>query len=132
MLLYQEVILDHYRNPVNKGLTGWGALSHKVNPICGDEVTVEIHDGVQVWWDGQGCSISQAAASILADTIEGLTCSQALEVIQQFKTMMTSGDVGEGLGDAAAFEGVRRYPARINCALLAWHAAHDALQQTGE
>lgn len=133
--MYQEIILDHYRNPHNKGLREpYDAESHHVNPTCGDEVTLRVTlDGDRlsdVSYDSLGCSISQASASVLTDLLIGKTVEQAMGVHDEFLALMQSkgeGDPDEDkLEDAAAFVGVSKYPARIKCALLAWMAWKDA------
>lgn len=136
--MYQEIILDHYRNPNNKGLRDpFDAESHHVNPTCGDEITlrVKLDDArvTDVSYDSMGCSISQASASVLTDLLIGKTLDEAMGVHDEFLALMQS--KGEGkpdedtLEDAAAFVGVSKYPARIKCALLAWMAWKDATAQ---
>lgn len=136
--LYQELILDHYKNPLNKGLATSPSISvHHVNPSCGDEIDLNLHvDGqtiANVTWDGVGCSISQASTSVLSDLVKGKSATQALRIIEAFSEVMSSkGSVAgdpELLGDAVAFAGVSRYPARIKCALLGWMALKDAMLQ---
>ena len=136
--LYQEIILDHYRNPHHKGLRDpFDAQAHHVNPTCGDEVTVRVHivDGTirDVSYDVLGCSISQAATSVMTDLVIGRTVEEALGVQDAFLTLMQSRGQGEPdedvLEDAVAFAGVARYPARIKCALLGWMAWKDATVQ---
>lgn len=137
--MYQEVILDHYRNPHHKGLREpYEAEVHHVNPTCGDEVTLRVHlrgDGegatiADVSYDAMGCSISQASASVLTDLLIGRTVKDALVVGEEFLALMQSQGRGEPdedvLEDAVAFAGVSKYPARIKCALLAWMAWKDA------
>jgi nitrogen fixation protein NifU and related proteins len=136
--LYQEIILDHYRNPHHKGLREpFDAEVHHVNPTCGDEVTVRVRlvDGTvqDVSYDGMGCSISQAATSVMTDLVIGRTLEDALAVQDAFLTLMQSRGRDEPdeevLEDAVAFAGVARYPARIKCALLGWMAWKDATAQ---
>jgi nitrogen fixation NifU-like protein len=136
--LYQEIILDHYRNPHHRGLREpYEAQVHHLNPTCGDEITLRVHvdDGVvaDVSYDGQGCSISQASASVMTDLVIGKTVTEALELHDEFLTLMQSkGELEpdeEVLEDAIAFAGVSKYPARIKCALLAWMAWKDATAQ---
>lgn len=133
--MYQEIILDHYRNPHNKGLREpHDGEAHHVNPTCGDEITLRVKlDGDRVSdvsYDSLGCSISQASASVLTDLLIGRNLDEAMSVHGDFLALMQS--KGEGkpdedtLEDAAAFVGVSRYPARIKCALLAWMAFKDA------
>jgi nitrogen fixation protein NifU and related proteins len=143
--MYQEIILDHYRNPLHKGLREpYEAEVHHVNPSCGDEITLRVHlDGttdeatvVDVSYDGQGCSISQASASVMADLVIGKTVKEAMIVGEEFLALMQSRGAGEPdedvLEDAVAFVGVSKYPARIKCALLGWMAWKDATAQTLE
>ena len=134
--LYQEIILDHYRNPHHKGLREpFEAQVHHLNPTCGDEITLRVHlrDGVveDVSYDSQGCSISQASASVMADLLIGKSVDEGFAVHDDFLTLMQSKGQGEAdedvLEDAVAFVGVSRYPARIKCALLAWMAWKDAV-----
>jgi nitrogen fixation NifU-like protein len=136
--LYQEIILEHYRTPHHKGLREpFEAEVHHLNPTCGDEITLRVHlDGervADVSYESQGCSISQAAASVMTDLVIGKNLAEALRIHDEFLRLMQS--KGEGvpdedlLEDAVAFAGVSRYPARIKCALLAWMAWKDAASQ---
>ncbi|MCZ4520265.1 SUF system NifU family Fe-S cluster assembly protein [Rhodococcus ruber] len=136
--MYQEVILDHYKHPHGRGLREpFGAEVHHVNPTCGDEVTlrVQIEDGTvaDVSYDGQGCSISQAATSVLTDQVVGLSVGDALKTVDAFSDMVGSRGTVEGdedvIGDGIAFAGVAKYPARVKCALLGWMAFKDAVVQ---
>ncbi|MBX7442750.1 MULTISPECIES: Fe-S cluster assembly sulfur transfer protein SufU [unclassified Arthrobacter] len=142
--LYQQIILDHSKARHGSGLAETEApsgastgQSHQLNPVCGDEVTLRlaVEDGkvAQVAWDGAGCSISMASASVLTDLAEGLTVAELHDVIDSFRDVLRSrGKVHadpELLGDAAAFEGVARYAARVKCAMISWVAAEDALNQ---
>ncbi|MCW2726961.1 MAG: system FeS assembly protein NifU family [Frankiales bacterium] len=136
--LYQEIILDHYRNPHHKGLRDpFDIEVHHVNPTCGDEVTVRVKvvDGqVQdVSYDGQGCSISQASTSVMTDLVIGRKIDDAMEKAEAFLTLMQSRGTLEPdedvLEDGIAFAGVSRYPARVKCALLGWMAWKDATAQ---
>jgi nitrogen fixation NifU-like protein len=136
--LYQEIILDHYRSPHNKGLRDpFEAEVHHLNPTCGDEITLRVHldDDVvaDVSYDGQGCSISQASASVMTDLVIGKSLAEAIEVHEEFLRLMQSkGELEpdeDVLEDAVAFAGVSKYPARIKCALLAWMAWKDAAAQ---
>lgn len=141
--LYQQLILDHAKNPHGKGLADGGAAeSHQVNPTCGDEVTLRVHlaeaGGVErVSWEGQGCSISQASISVMSELVTGVPVTEAEELGATFRELMHARGAGlddaaeDRLGDATAFTGVARYPARIKCALLGWMALHDALVQAG-
>ena len=142
--LYQEIILDHYRNPHHKGLREpYDVEVHHVNPTCGDEVTVRVavKDGVveDVSYDGHGCSISQAATSVMTDLVIGKPVAEAMTISQAFLELMQSrgsrveDHPDEGLlEDAVAFVGVSKYPARIKCALLGWMAWKDATAQAME
>jgi nitrogen fixation NifU-like protein len=136
--LYQEIILEHYRKPHHKGLRDpYEAEVHHLNPTCGDEITLRVHidDGsvADVSYDGQGCSISQASASVMSDLVIGKRVDEALAVHEEFLRLMQSkGELEpdeDVLEDAVAFAGVSRYPARIKCALLAWMAWKDATAQ---
>jgi len=140
--MYQEIILDHYRHPHHKGLREpFASQVHHVNPTCGDEVTlrVDVSGGVvrDVSYDGQGCSISQASASVMADLLIGKTVAEARTVQETFLTLMQSRldapdyaeEHEEVLEDAVAFAGVAKFPGRVKCALLAWMAWKDATAQ---
>jgi len=142
--MYQEIILDHYRNPHHKGLRdGFGAEVHHINPTCGDEVTLRVHldDGSRgeqaivkdVSYESQGCSISQASASVLTDLVIGKNVSEVLELHEAFLELMQSKGEQDGdeevLEDAVAFAGVSKFPARVKCALLSWMALKDATAQ---
>jgi nitrogen fixation NifU-like protein len=136
--LYQEIILDHYKQPRGRGLREpYAAEAHHVNPTCGDEVTVRVQldDSTvsDVSYQGQGCSISQAAASVLYELVRGRTVDEALTRHEAFAALMAGrGQVQADeklLGDAVAFAGVARYPARVKCALLPWMAFKDALSR---
>jgi nitrogen fixation NifU-like protein len=138
--MYQEVILDHYRNPLHGGLREpYDSEVHHVNPTCGDELTLRVQlsgpsDAVvvsDVSYEAQGCSISQASTSVMADLVIGRSPEEAISVQEEFLALMQ----GRGavtpdetvLQDAVAFEGVAKYPARVKCALLGWMALKDAL-----
>ncbi|MER8102358.1 Fe-S cluster assembly sulfur transfer protein SufU [Kitasatospora sp. NPDC059811] len=135
--MYQDIILDHYRNPHGKGLRDGDAEVHHVNPTCGDEITLRVRlDGstvADVSYESQGCSISQASASVLNDLVVGKTVGEAQTVQEAFLELMQSKGQGEGdeevLEDAVAFAGVSKYPARVKCALLSWMAWKDATAQ---
>ncbi len=144
--LYQQVILDHYREKHGHGLREAGAVggaagasaqSRQYNPLCGDEVTLRVvldPDGAtvrDVSWAGEGCSISQAATSVLHDLVVGRSAAQSRAVVEEFRTMVRSrGTVvpdEDVLGDAVAFAGVGRHANRVKCAMLGWTAFEDAL-----
>lgn len=137
--LYQEIILDHYKNPHGKGLRdAFEAEVHHVNPTCGDEITlrVHVHDGTveDVSYDALGCSISQASASVLYDLVVGKPVDEAMAIHGEFLTLMQGkGTVEpdeEVLEDGIAFAGVAKFPARVKCALLSWMAWKDATAQS--
>ncbi|MFE3461520.1 Fe-S cluster assembly sulfur transfer protein SufU [Nocardiopsis aegyptia] len=148
--MYQEIILDHYRNPHHKGLRDpHDAEAHHINPTCGDEVTLRVAltpaEGAaldekavisDVSYEGMGCSISQASTSVLTDLLIGHTVAEGMATLDAFTEMMQSKGKGEPdedvLEDAVAFVGVSKYPARIKCALLGWMAWKDAVSQSLE
>ncbi|WP_067141900.1 Fe-S cluster assembly sulfur transfer protein SufU [Microtetraspora malaysiensis] len=135
--MYQELILEHYKHPQGRGLREpFDAEVHHVNPTCGDEVTLRVRLGdggkvVDVSYDGQGCSISQAAASVLYELATGSTIEESLSVVDEFTRLMQGRGQIEAdedvLGDAVAFAGVAKFPARVKCALLSWMAYKDAV-----
>ncbi len=136
--LYQEVLLDHYRNPRRtKRLETPDAEVDAVNPFCGDEIHLQLlmHggrvSGISV--TGQGCSISQAAGSLLAEIVDGKTPDEARELRELFRGLMMGEELtdeqADRLEDNLALQGVRRFPVRIKCALLSWSALSDALDE---
>ncbi len=138
--MYQEIILDHYRTPQNRGLREpFESEVHHVNPTCGDEVTLRVHLGgdgetvEDISYDAQGCSISQASTSVMTELLIGHTVREGLKVASTFQELMQSrGSVEpdeQVLEDAVAFSGVAKYPARVKCALLGWMAWKDAVSQ---
>ncbi|MGH3497744.1 MAG: Fe-S cluster assembly sulfur transfer protein SufU [Nocardioidaceae bacterium] len=136
--LYQEIILDHYKNPHHKGLREpYQTEVHHVNPTCGDEITlrVDVQDGkvVDVSYDALGCSISQASASVMTDLVIGRSVDEAMSLQDEFSELMLSrGQVEpdeDRLEDGVAFAGVAKFPARVKCALLGWMAWKDATAQ---
>jgi nitrogen fixation NifU-like protein len=141
--LYQDIILDHYKKPRGRGLrdpavdTGSVAQVRHVNPTCGDEVDLRVHleDGtvVDVSYEGMGCSISQASASVLYELMVGKPIDSALSTVDAFTEMVSSrGQVEpdeDVLEDGVAFAGVAKFPARVKCALLSWMAFKDATVQ---
>lgn len=149
--LYQQIILEqskarHGNNLANNQLDGADPPAgtgqcHQLNPVCGDEITLRVttdsHDGApaisEISWAGDGCSISMASASMLTELTAGMAVTEALDVIDNFRTVMRSRGSLEGdeevLGDAAALSGVSKFPARVKCAMLAWVAAEDAIKQ---
>lgn len=139
--LYQEIILDHYKNPHHKGLREpFEAEVHHVNPTCGDEVTLRVHvaDGVvaDVSYDAVGCSISQASTSVLADLVIGKPVAEAMSIHEEFLALMQGKGTVEPdedvLEDGIAFAGVAKFPARVKCALLSWMAWKDATARSLE
>jgi nitrogen fixation NifU-like protein len=143
--LYQDIILDHYKHPHGRGLRDPSPTSsavgeaHHVNPTCGDEVTIRVAtDGASfsdISYDGMGCSISQASASVLHELLTGQATGEAFRVVDGFVELMGGrGQVTPDedlLGDGVAFAGVARYPARVKCALLPWMAFKDAAARAG-
>lgn len=137
--LYQEVIMDHYKNPMNKKLLDiYDAKVHHVNPSCGDEQDLSLKVSGEVihsiGWEGVGCSISQASTSIMSDLLAGKKIPDAMKIHTAFVAMIQSkgkisGDEGL-LEDAVVFAGVSKFPARVKCALLGWMAFKDALSQS--
>ena len=141
--MYQQVIMDHARSPHGRGLVDPSVPavgeSHQVNTTCGDEVTLRVGlDGdriASVSWEGQGCSISQASASVMHELVEGETLADAELAMDTFRDLMQAkGEAFDDerddlLGDATAFVGVGKYPARIKCAMLGWSAFKDAVIQ---
>ena len=138
--MYQEVILDHYKHPHGRGLREGQAEVHHVNPTCGDEITLRVRlDGTvigDVSYEGQGCSISQASASVLNELLVGKDVAEARKIQETFLELMQSRGriepddaMEEVLEDAVAFAGVSKYPARVKCALLSWMAWKDATAQ---
>ena len=135
--LYQEIILDHYKHPHGRGLREpFDGEAHHVNPTCGDEITVRVvSDLSDISYDGLGCSISQASASVLHELLAGQDVATAAKVHEQFVVLMQGrGQVEpdeDVLGDAVAFAGVAKFPARVKCALLPWMAFKDAAARAG-
>jgi nitrogen fixation NifU-like protein len=133
--LYQEVILDHNKRPRNFGpLADANRHAEGRNPLCGDHlsVQVDVKDGVieNVAFEGAGCAISRASASLMTDAVKGKSVEEAERMFEEFHQMVTSGvgeAVEESLGKLAVFCGVREFPARVKCASLAWHTLHAAL-----
>ena len=135
--LYQEVILDHNKKPRNFGvLENATQVAQGHNPLCGDNVTVYLHvegDTIQdISFNGSGCAISKASASLMTSALKGKTVAEAETIFQSFRELVTgpeaSEEVLEEMGKLAVFSGVRDYPARVKCASLAWHTVHNALQ----
>ena len=138
--LYQEVILDHNRRPRNFGsLPEANHHAEGVNPLCGDHLTVhvDVEQGViaRVTFEGAGCAISRASASLMTDAVKGKRVEEAERLFEQFRRMVVSGadvPVETGLGKLGVLCGVREFPARVKCASLAWHTLHAALAEKEE
>jgi nitrogen fixation NifU-like protein len=136
--IYKEVILDHYKNPRNKhDLPGAELSCTRNNPLCGDEITVFVHeDGdtiAEVAFMGAGCSISQSSASMMTEVVTGKQLDQVKALAADFRGMM-AGEIEpdeDGFGDLVALKGVVKYPIRIKCAVLAWDVLQEALDGTG-
>ena len=137
--LYQELILDHYRRPRNKGtLENADASAEMKNPLCGDEITLQVaFDGSGVGdlrFSGRGCSISQASASMMTQLVKGKDTAEIDALRKRFREMMlgdTTAVADEKLGSLRALSGVSRFPARVKCALLAWNALESAMAGRG-
>ncbi|HET9227239.1 MAG TPA: SUF system NifU family Fe-S cluster assembly protein, partial [Thermoanaerobaculia bacterium] len=132
--LYQEVILDHNRAPRNFGtLPGANRESEGHNPLCGDRVKIFLQvEGDRIAgiaFQGSGCAISTASASLMTEALKGRTVEEARSLFHGFHDLLTADGTSDGLGKLAVFAGVREYPIRIKCATLAWHAAQAALDQ---
>jgi|SRR5690349_9842518 SUF system NifU family Fe-S assembly protein len=135
--LYQQVILDHNRNPRNfKRLDAANRKAEGNNPLCGDRIQLYVQlDGDKIsdigfqMPQGSGCAISKASASLMTDAVKGRSAADAESLFQTFRAMLAGG--ANAPGKLAAFAGVRAFPSRIKCASLAWHALHAALQNSG-
>jgi nitrogen fixation NifU-like protein len=131
--LYQQVILDHNRRPRNRGkLPTANRVAHGDNPSCGDQCDVYLRvEGdriADISFDGSGCAISQAAASLMTTQVKGKTAAEAQALFEHFYQIVTTGKEPDEISDLAAFAGVHAFPARIKCATLGWHAALNALK----
>jgi nitrogen fixation protein NifU and related proteins len=130
--LYQEVILDHYRKPRNFGdLPGAERSAEGHNPLCGDRVTVQVKmkgDAIDdARFQGKGCALSTASASMMTEAVRGKTRAEADRLFEKFHALVTGGGNGDDLGKLAAFGGVSEFPLRVKCASLAWHTLKAAL-----
>ncbi len=136
--LYQQVILDHNRRPRNRGkLPTANRVAHGDNPTCGDQCSVylRLEPGTggpaarvaEITFDGSGCAISQASASLMTTQLKGKTTAEAQKLYDEFHVIVTTGQAPEEISDLGAFAGVHAFPARIKCATLGWHAALNAL-----
>jgi nitrogen fixation protein NifU and related proteins len=137
--LYRDLILDHYRHPRNRGvLEHASAKVDGYNPLCGDEIEVELlfdDDTVKdIAFKGRGCSISQASSSMMTDAVKGHSKAEARALLTAFKRMMTDPEeeLPAELGDLEAFQGVAKFPVRVKCATLAWNVLEQGLQKDGE
>jgi nitrogen fixation protein NifU and related proteins len=136
--LYKEVILDHYRTPRNKGrLDPHDVKLERNNPLCGDEIELfvkfEGENLAGISFDGKGCSISQASASMMTEKVQDLSVKDATELAETIKAMMAGEEEGdpEVLGDLVSLKGVVKYPVRIKCALLGWNTLVEAIEESG-
>jgi nitrogen fixation NifU-like protein len=138
--LYRQVIMDHYKNPRNKGVLEDGALTINMNnPTCGDRIqlTLKVEDGKieSAKFDGEGCSISLASASMMTQAVKGLSVEEAVKLANIFYDMMLGNDYDDesiDLGDIEALQGVSKFPARIKCATLAWKAMEQGVGKKEE
>ena len=135
--LYQQVILDHSKSPRNYSkLEGANRTAQGHNPLCGDHVTMYLHlDGntvKDISWQGSGCAISRASASILTTAVKGKTVAEVKSLFAQVHDMVTTGKSNGDLGKLAVFAGVHKFPARVKCAILPWHAAVAAVEGKAE
>jgi nitrogen fixation NifU-like protein len=136
--LYQTVVLDHSRRPRNFGvLEKPDVLVHGDNPACGDEIHLGVRFGgdgklEEIKFSGQGCAISQASASMMTLKLKGKSREEAAEMTRKFHDLVTgeTSESAKGLGDLQLLEGVRKFPQRVKCAMLAWRAVEQALAQT--
>jgi len=135
-MLYQQVILDHYKKPRNKGAVEYAVLKkHLHNPTCGDDLEVQVSLGPDgkiddVKWNGRGCSISMASASMMSVALKGKTLEEAQALMQSFYGMMTGQEGNfKPLGEIQALSGVNKFPVRIKCATLAWHCLEEGMKE---
>jgi len=134
--LYQEVILDHYRKPRNFGmLRGADRKAEGHNPLCGDRISLQVRTKADVIedikFDGKGCAISTASASMMTEAVKGKSHAEAEALFDKFHALVTGGGNGVDLGKLAAFGGVSEFPLRVKCASLAWHTLKAALEESG-
>ncbi len=136
--LYQQIILEHYRNPRNYGeVPDATHQAEGYNPLCGDrlEVSLRVEDGriAEIRFRGSGCAISQASASVMTSVLTGKTVQEAEQLFERFHRLVTEGNAPEPVPEVlAAFAGVREFPSRVKCATLAWHTLRAALQKVTE
>jgi len=134
--LYQETVLDHYRQPRNAGrLVDANRTAQGFNPLCGDKLTLylKVEDGVirDVSFEGSGCAIATASASLMTESIKGKREEEALQLLQNIHGMVIEGDKTGDMGKLDVLAGVHEFPERVKCATLAWHTMKAALESTG-
>lgn len=135
--LYQQTILEHSKNPRNKGiLEPHSHSAHGKNPLCGDQlyITMNCKDGVieEIAFAGDGCAISKASASLMTSAVKGKHVEDAKVLLQKFSTLLTTEGHPDGLGKLTVFSGVRAYPSRVKCAMLCWRTLESSLEQGGD
>lgn len=135
--LYQETILDHYRQPRNAGrLAGANRMAEGFNPLCGDRVKLylQVEDGVirDVRFEGTGCAIATASASLMTESIKGKRADEALQLLEKIHAMVAQGSQSGDVGKLAVLAGVHEFPERVKCATLAWHTMKAALENVAE
>lgn len=135
--LYQDMIFDHYRQPRNYGhLEHANRKAEGYNPLCGDKVSITliVKDGVidDLKFEGAGCAISTASASLMTESLKGKTEAEALTMLENFKSLVTGGSVDKEMGKLAVLAGVQAFPQRVKCATLAWHTLQAALKNSTE
>ena len=135
--LYQELVIDHSRQPRNRGPLPEATHDAKGhNPLCGDEITLRLRlDGdrvVDAKFEGHGCAISTASASLMTEAIRGKSKAELVALFEAMHRLLTGGEAGMALGKLEAFSGVRDFPARVKCAALAWHTLKNAIEAPGE
>ena len=131
--LYQDIILEHGKSPKNFGkLDGYSHRAKRHNPLCGDQISIQIimegEEITDVKFTGTGCAISTASASILTESIKGKNKNEIERIFENFHDLVTGNETEEDLGKLAIFEGVQKYPVRIKCAILSWHALMAAIK----
>jgi len=135
--LYQDMIFDHYRQPRNYGrLEHANRKAEGYNPLCGDKVTLTLilKDGVihDIKFEGTGCAISTASASLMTESLKGKTAEEALRMLEDFKALVTGASVAKDMGKLSVLAGVQAFPQRVKCATLAWHTLQAALKSSTE
>lgn len=135
--LYQELVIDHSRHPRNRGPLAEATHDAKGhNPLCGDELTLRLKlEGdkiVDVKFEGQGCAISTASASLMTEAVKGKNRTEVAALFEAMHRLLTGGEAGMALGKLEAFSGVRDFPARVKCAALSWHTLKNAIEHRSE